>query len=46
MTVGEMIALLEQFDKDLELVPIGYWGEGSREELYEPEINKKGQVEI
>lgn len=46
MTVGEMIALLEQFDKNLELVLVRYWGEGSREELCEPELNKQGKVEI
>jgi hypothetical protein len=46
MTVGEMISLLEGFDENLEIVPVHYSGEGSREELYEPEINDKGQVEI
>jgi len=46
MTVGELITLLRQFDKDLPIVPIQYYGEGTREELSEPELNEYGEVEI
>lgn len=46
MTVAELIVMLQQFDPELEVVPVRYSGEGSREYLYEPELNDDGQVEI
>ncbi|MFL9904594.1 hypothetical protein PQR71_41785 [Paraburkholderia fungorum] len=46
MTVGELIDMLKKFDRSLEVVPVEYYGEGSREELCDPELNDDGQVEI
>lgn len=46
MKVGELISMLKEFDPNLEVVPVQYYGEGSREELCDPELNDDDQVEI